>query len=456
MITLFILLYLALTLSIGVYAARRVKSSGDFLLAGKRLPLYLDTATVFATWFGSESLLGASSQMSEEGILGVIEDPFGAALCLLLVGLFFAKPLYRMNLITFGDFYRIKFNRSTEIIASILLTVSYFGWVAAQMLALGIILNVILGTGIPTGIIIGSCIVIVYTFLGGMWSVALTDLLQSIVIISGLIFVTLEITGKTAISNILEQTPSSFFEFVPHGKGTTTWLNYFASWITIGLGSIAGQDVFQRVMSAKSEKVAMRSSVLASLLYLTVVMMPMLLALYARVLYPELLSRDSQLLIPNLVLQHSNSLVIILFFGALISAIMSTASGATLAPAAILSENLLKPLFKNLTDTKFLLLSRLCVIVVAALSMFFAFSNDSIFELVGLSSQMTLVTIFVPLVAALFFKSGNSSAAIVSMLAGLSAWLFALYIKTDINPLLYGFGASISGFVFAGIVIRKN
>lgn len=458
MLLLFIGLYLLLNVLVGIWAARRVKNTTDFLLAGRQLPFYMSTTVVFATWFGSETVLGASAEFAQKGLLGVIEDPFGAALCLVLVGLFFARKLYRLNLLTFGDFYRLQFNRTTELLASFFLVISYFGWIAAQLVALGILLNLISGWPLSTGIVAGTVVVVIYTFMGGMWSVSVTDFLQTIMIIGGLIFVTFTINSKTPIQQLLATAPPHFFDLLPTQQvNITSWLNYLALWITIGLGSIPQQDVFQRIMSAKNERVAVYSSLAAAVLYLTIAFLPLLLALYAKNLYPQLLQADTQLLLPNLILRSGSLWVSILFFGALISAIISTASGAILAPAAILSENIFRPYFTGISDKQLLLLSRLCVLLVTALGLGLAMLKSNIYELVSSSSALSLVSLFVPLVAGLYSNRISSEAAIGSMLAGMGVWLLALQLDTLINPLLYGLLASIVGWIF-GLLIsnRKN
>lgn len=448
MLLFFILLYLLITVLVGVWAARRVHNTTDFLLAGRKLPLYMATTVVFATWFGSETLLGASSEFAEKGLLGIIEDPFGAALCLLLIGLFFARKLYRLNLLTFGDFYRIRYNRQAEIVAAFFLVISYFGWIAAQMVALGIVFNLLFGTSLAVGIIGGSVVVVGYTYLGGMWSVSVTDFVQTIMIIGGLLFVTGMVVWRTPAQDVVATLPTDFFRFTPgSGAGSTSWLNYFALWITIGLGSIPQQDVFQRVMSSRSEGVAVWSSLLAAGLYLTVALLPLVLALYARVLYPDLMQGDTQLLVPGLILRAGSLPVQILFFGALISAIVSTASGAVLAPAAILSENLLRPLLRQVTDARMLALSRLSVLLVAAVSLVMALLKSNIYELVAESSALSLVSLFVPLVAGLYSTRTTAPAAILSMLLGMGGWLLALYLHTEINPLIYGLAGSLAGIL---------
>ncbi|TXK52419.1 sodium:solute symporter [Pontibacter qinzhouensis] len=455
MLVFFILLYLLFTIGIGLWASRRVHNTKDFLLAGRQLPFYISTAVVFATWFGSETLLGASSEFAQHGLLGVIEDPFGAALCLVLVGLFFARKLYRLNLLTMGDYYRIRYDRVTEGVAAVFMVISYFGWIAAQMVALGIVMNQVFGISTTAGVVCGSLIVVAYTYFGGMWSVSITDFMQTIMIIAGLIFITYALTRQASLQEVTAQLPADFFRMTPPDRSAVTWLNYVALWITIGLGSIPQQDVFQRVMSAKSERIAVLSSLSAGVLYLTVAFMPLLLALYARLLYPEILQEDAQLLVPGLVMQSASLWVKVLFFGALISAIISTASGAILAPASVLSENLLRPLLRQPTDTQLLQLSRLCVLLVATISLTMALMRTNIYELVSESSALSLVSLFVPLVAGLYWRKANAAGAMLSMLLGMGIWLICIAYGTTINPMLYGLAGSVAGML-AGILIKTK
>jgi solute:Na+ symporter, SSS family len=187
-----VIVYLAISVAIGIIASFKIRNARDYVVASRRLPLFITMATVFATWFGSETVLGTSSTFITDGISGIITDPFGASLCLILVGLFFAKPLYRMNLITIGDFFRKKYGKTVEVLASICIVVSYLGWVSAQILALGIVFSVITqgAVNVELGMVIGAAVVLTYTFFGGMWSVALTDFFQMGIIIIGMLIVT--------------------------------------------------------------------------------------------------------------------------------------------------------------------------------------------------------------------------------------------------------------------------
>jgi solute:Na+ symporter, SSS family len=298
--------------------------------------------------------------------------------------------------------------------------------------------------------------VVGYTYLGGMWSVSITDFVQTIVIIGGLLFVTGMVMWRTPAQEVMATLPANFFDFTPAASGGfTSWINYFALWITIGLGSIPQQDVFQRVMASRSERVAVWASLLAAGLYLTVALLPLVLALYARVLHPDLMEQDTQLLVPGLILRSGSLAVQILFFGALISAIISTASGAVLAPAAILSENMLRPLLGQMSDARLLALSRLSVLVVAVISLGMALLKSNIYELVAESSALSLVSLFVPLVVGLYSTRATAPAAILSMLLGMGTWLLALYLDTTINPLIYGFAGSIAG-ILPGLFVKQE
>ncbi|WP_425480290.1 sodium:solute symporter family protein [Hydrogenivirga caldilitoris] len=450
----FIVLYILGTILIGVFASTLVKNSRDFILAGRSLPLYMVTFVSFATWFGSETVLGASSVMASEGLYGVIEDPFGASLCLILIGLFFAKKLYRMNLLTIGDLYRNAYGRKVEILASLMMVFSYFGWIAAQMVAVGIILHLILGVPHSVGILVGFGVALLYTFMGGMWAVSLTDFFQTLMIIFGLLAVLYEVSsGFSQVLPVLASQPMDYYRFFPEPTLKDVLL-YVSAWITIGLGSIPQQDVFQRLMSAKSERVAVVASILAGFMYLTVAMIPLVLAVFARVKYPELVSSDPQLMLPTMILEYSSFPVKILFFGALLSAIMSTASAAILAPASLLSENVFKPLLRGLTDKGFLWLTRFCVLIVSLVSLAFALSGDSIYHLVGSSSALSLVSLFVPLVAALHFKGSNPYSAFASILSGFLLWVYMEYILKSEFALISGFFASFVAYTVVSLLFK--
>jgi SSS family solute:Na+ symporter len=424
------------------------------MLAGRSLPLLLSSSALFATWFGSETVFGASSEFLKGGLYAVIEDPFGAALCLVLFGLFFARKLYNMNLLTLGDFFEVRFGKKTELVASVFLAPPYVGYIAAQLVAMGLILNVVAGLEVWQGVIISACVVTFYTYIGGMWAISITDFIQSIIIIVGLVALAFVLSEKAGgVMTVLNEVPKENFRFFPSFKATEI-ITYIAAWSVLGLGSLPSQDVFQRAMSSGSSNTAVRSCYIAAVLYITVAMIPLFISLCTKHLYPDQVAGDTQLALPNMVIQHTGMFIQILFFGSLLSAIMSTTSSAILAPASIFSENLVRPLLKSkLTDKQMLLLTRSSVLLFSVIATVMANLRTNIYELVGESSILSLVSLFAPLVFGLYWKKTSSTGAVLSMFAGVLVWIaFNFIYKTEIPSLVPATLASVIVLIAGSLV----
>jgi Na+/proline symporter len=461
-----VVIYLVISIGIGLYAATRVHSARDYIVAGRNLPFHFIIAMVFATWFGAETVLGISATFLEEGFRGLISDPLGASLCLVLFGLVFARPLYRMNLLTLGDFFRIRYNRQTELVLSICIVISYLGWVGAQMTALGLVFNVLSAGAVSTteGVLIGSGVVLVYTLFGGMWSVALTTFVQMIVIVLGLIYVTW-IAGDMAGGVgpvIAHASAAGKFEWLPQ-LDALDMLAWIAALFTMMLGSIPQQDVFQRVNASKNERVAVWGTTLGGVSYFFFAAIPLFLAYTATLIDPALVARlmeqDSQLILPTLIVNYMPFAAQVVFFGALLSVIMSTASGTLLAPAVTFSENVLKGFWKDMSDRQLLLATRITVVVFAGLVTLYAVASDeSIHGMVENAYRITLAGAFVPLVAGLFWSRANNLGATLSIVLGLATWLlFEMFVPAgDIEPQLYGLIASALGMLIGGLFGAPN
>lgn len=460
-IGIWVIAYLLLTLLIGVIASRLIHSSSDFLTASRRLPLVINASALFAFWFGSETVLGASSEFIQHGVLGVIEDPFGGFLCLMLFGLVFVKPLYCQNILTLGDLFKKVYGPQIERLSSLLMILSFFGYVAAQIIALGILFHTVFGLEEWLGRIVSALIVTGYTAAGGMWSVSITDFIQSVVIVLGLLLIAVHLSGLVSLDTLFQVSDPHYFDVVPTAANQMNWMDYLAAWCALGLGSLASQDIFQRANAAKTEKIAVHSTYLGAGLYLIFAMIPLYLGLLAHQLVPDLTTGDTQQTIMQMIGLHTPIWLQILFYGALISAIFSTCSGSMLAPASLLSENLLKPLLKpNASDEELLRLSRWSVLIVAVIATITAMLSESIYELVSQSSILGMVCILVPMYAALFHpKSQHPLGAALSMIAGISSYAFFEVFPqfAPIPPMFIGFFGSIGALLLGNwIVIRRK
>ena len=457
-----VIAYLLVTIAIGLVAAKRVKSSADFAIAGRHLPLAMIVTTTFATWFGSETVLGIPAKFINSGLNGVVEDPFGAGSCLILVGVFFAAKLYKMSLLTISDYYRERYGRSVEVICSVIIMVSYLGWVSAQVTALGLVFNLLSDGAIsmPMGMAIGVVSILAYTLFGGMWSVAVTDFMQMIILVVGLATIAV-FAGQQAggADKVLALAVSQdLFKFWPE-PNFKDMIFFFAAAITMMLGSIPQQDVFQRVMSANSIHAATRGPVLGGIFYIVFAFVPMFLVVSAMIIMPEkamtLMQEDPQKVLPTLVMEHMPFAMQVLFFGALLSAIKSCASATLLAPSVTFTENIWRQFYPHSSDQQELKAMRLTVLVFSGLVLTYAIvmQGSSIYEMVSGAYQVTLVGAFVPLVFGLYWPRATTQGAIFSIALGLGTWLALM-----LTPAGADFPAQLAGVLasWAGMVIGST
>jgi SSS family solute:Na+ symporter len=442
----FVVAYLAVTITIGLLAARRVKNTKDFLVAGRSLPLYMNTATVFATWFGAETVLSVSATFAKDGLGGIAGDPFGASACLVLAAIFFARVFYRMNLMTIGDFYKKRYGKGVEVLTSLAIAASYLGWTSAQMTALGLVIHVLSGGAVAlnTAIVIGALVVLVYTIFGGMWSVAFTDLFQTIVILVGLTLVAFLVGGQAGgLDKVVAQAAADGkFAFFPASDDTKAWWAMAGAFFTFAFGSIPQQDVFQRMTSAKDEDTAVRGTLLGALIYFVFAFVPVFIAYSAVIGNPEITKlfdsedgREIQRILPDLVLGKMPLWAQVMFFGALLSAILSTASGALLAPTATFTENVIRPFAPGISDRNFLLLLRVTLVAFTLAALLFALNSTStMYEMVQNAYKVTLVGAFVPLVAGVYWHKASTQGALFSSIGGLLVWLAAEALGDGVIP----------------------
>jgi Na+/proline symporter len=458
----FVIIYWVISIGIGLWAALRVKNTADFAAAGHSLPMYIVTATVFATWFGSEAVLGIPATFLKEGMGGIVSDPFGSSMCLILVGLFFARHLYSKKYLTIGDFFKEKYGRTVEVLITLCIVVSYLGWVSAQIKALGLVFNVVSNGGITQewGMIIGAASVLIYTLFGGMWSVAITDFVQMIIIVIGMLYIGYEVAGMTGGVDVViaHAAAADKLNILPDWN-TAAVLGFLAALLTMMLGSIPQQDVFQRITSSKNADIAVKASILGGVLYFLFAFIPIFLAYSATLIDPQLvekyLNTDSQLILPNLILNHAPLFAQALFFGALLSAIKSCASATLLAPSVTFAENIIKGFFKHLTDQHLLKIMRVTVLVFTVLVTLFALNSElSIFEMVESAYKVTLVAAFVPLAFGVYWSKANTLGGLLAVLFGLITWITCELIWPDgtMPPQLAGLCASIIGMLIGGLV----
>ena len=450
-----VLLYLLVTIVIGLWAAKRVKTTADFAIAGRHLPLVMIVTTTFATWFGSETVLGIPAKFVQGGLNGVVEDPFGAGTCLILVGLFFASKLYKMTLLTISDYYRERYGRAVEVVCSLIIILSYLGWVSAQVPALGLVFNLLSdgAISVPMGMVLGTASILAYTLFGGMWSVAVTDFIQMIILVVGLSVIAVFASDLAGGSDKVLALAASkdLFKFLPEPSFKQIAF-FIAAAMTMMLGSIPQQDVFQRVMSAKNVGAATKGPVIGGVCYILFAFVPMFLVVSALIIMPEtaaaLIQDDPQKVIPTLVMTKMPFEMQVIFFGALLSALKSTASATLLAPSVTFVENIWRQFYPRVSDRQELMTMRIAVLLFSACVCAYAIASQGtpIYDMVSGAYQITLVGAFVPLLAGLYWSRATTQGAVFSIVLGVLTWLLFM-----LTPAGEAFPAQLAGFLMAAL-----
>ena len=441
-----VVVYLAGMLAVGFYAGRQTHTLSEFIVAGRSLPPVLLTTTIVATWFGGGTVMGSSGAAFENGILGVIADPFGAALCILLIGLFFARLFRRLKLLTFVDFVDQRYGSVAAVVAAVASVVSNVGWVAGMLVAFGLLFESLTGIPLEVGIFAGAVVIFVYTAVGGLWAVALTDFIQMVIIIVGLclllVVVLADVGGWSAISARL---PDGTFRFVPAEHTGEQWLNYLRAWVIFGIADISSQSLTQRAMAAKNERVAVRSFYFASAGYLLLGMIPVLLGIIASVTMPEL--KDPERAIPALAIAHLHPVAIAIFVGAILAVVMSSADSALLSAASLISRNLLPLVKPDPTDRLSLLVARVSIPACGIVAIGIALNARIVYDLVIDANVLLLAAVIVPLILGVWWPKANRTGALAAMVCGVAAWLLTGVVAPELPGDLIGLFASLAAML---------
>ena len=431
------IIYILIMLGIGWFSGRKIEGLSDFLVAGRRLPLWMATATLLATWFGAGSSMGVAASVYSDGIGSVIADPFAASISLILAGFFVVGYLRKINCLTVTDIIERKYGRTAGIYASVWMLPVYIGWLGAQMMGLGTIFQVLTGIDKMTGTMIGAVVVLFYTIAGGMWAVTLTDMVQVSLIVLGLFCVLPgAISEAGGWSQMLANIPAEQLSLAK--TADASWTYYIGSWIIMGLGCMVGQDLVQRSLASRNEKIAQYSSVIAGVLYMGIAIVPITIGFAARFVLPKYGITDATMggdlenqVLPRmavLILGNLSPALMIIFLCALVSAIMSSADSSLLAGSSLLTNNVIRPLWPHLSNRNILLCTRIGTVVLTIIAMLLAIKVESIYALMINSWASQLVIIFFPVITAIYFPKAHPARTWSCMIASTIVWIGYLVV----------------------------
>ena len=436
LVVLFIVIFFAVRLAVGIWASRRVEDNTDYVVAGRRLPIHMAAASIMATWFAAETLMGASETAYDYGFQGVVFDPFGAAMCLFISGAFFVRLMRRAKYLTIVDFFERRYNKAMIVFSVIAEVLTYFSWTAGQIVAGGAIVQALFGIDPQWGMIIIITIVAAYTTMGGMMADTLLDFFQMFLTAGGITLVFLVMlnavggwggmvtgAGSTYVSEPFNLLPIAGEGYLGY-TGTTGWMYWMAAWMAIGLGSVATQDLMQRSMAARNQATSVYGSYFAGVLYLFFGIMSPLIGIMVYKLSPGL--EDTSYLLVSAAMTHLPPILTAIFIAALSSALMSTSDSSLLAGASAVTENLIPVIIgRKLADRSALWATRIMVVVNAAIALAIALFAQTIYELSIFAWTLLLVGLFIPFAFGMYWKKANSWGAVAAFLGGFFVWILA-------------------------------
>lgn len=463
-----ILLFLAAIILVGKIASKKVDSADDYMVAGRSAPLFLIVGTLFATFWGGGTIIGATGSAYNDGIFGVVEDPFAAGLALILLGIFFVNTLRKLKIKSIGELYNFRFGKFTGYFASSLMIPTYLIWTAVQLLAIGKILNVIFGFNFLIGYLVATAVVITFTFMGGLIAVVWTDAIQMIIIFIGLISILIAgFNAADGVANVFKQAPENFWNILPRDKSIMGWISYLAMWAGMALGNLPSPDIAQRAFMAKDAKTAKKGMIIAGGLYWTVGFIPIIIALIGLtlvnqgVLDQSLLAEDSELLITVLAKELLGPIGLGVFTASLVAAILSSASTSLFATAVLFSNDICKPLMKVKSNTidfdkKMLFTTKLFVIIVGVLAAIIGLLSSNIYDLTIFAFTLQFGVLFFPFIFALKSKRVNTYGIVAGMLGGFLVNIYGVISQASVIPEPWEFYTLVPAMVNFVLIISVS
>ncbi|TDL82831.1 sodium:solute symporter [Peribacillus frigoritolerans] len=449
--TLVVLVYFAVLIGVGVIGSKKAKTSEDFNLAGRNLGMFMYLGCLSAVILGGAATIGTAKLGYIYGISGIWFVTM-IGLGIIILGTIFIKKIDSLKITTISELLGKRYTSETRLLSAIVAAIYTLMVAVTQVIGMGAIINVLLGWNITTSMLVGGGIVLFYTILGGMWSVTVTDIIQFVVMTIGIFFIMLpmSISKADGWGNLLTQLPQTHFSFASIG-----YQQIFQYFLLYALGMVVSQDIWQRVFTAKSNKIARSGSIFAGFYSIAYALAGSIIGMCAFIVIPSISNPQNTFAEMAIAILPAGILGLVL--ASVCSALMSTASGTLLASATLITNDILKQYFmKNMTDKQLLRASRITTLIVGLIAITFSIWIQDVLVALDVAYAILSGAIFIPLVMTFFWKKATPNAGFYSILVSTVVVLAGLFFEglTSTNPIIYGMS---SGFiVLVGISYMTN
>ena len=439
-----ILGYILAQLAVGVAVSRRIRTEADYLVAGRSFGPLLAGFSIFATWFGAETCIGAAGAVYERGLAGGSADPFGYALCVIITGLVFAVPLWRLKLTTLADLFRLRYDKSVERMAVLLIVPTSLFWAAAQIRAFGQVLASASGFEIDAMLTVAATVVIAYTMFGGLLADAWTDVVQGCALIIGLVVLSWMVIRAEGLAPLMSLSPATFR---PLGAEPRPLLAIVEEWAVPVVGSMVAAELVARMLASRSATIARNATVVGGIAYLCVGLMPVALGLVGASLLPGL--AEPEQILPALAERYLPTALYVIFAGGLVSAILSTVDSALLMASGLVSHNVIVQLRPGLSERAKVRVARAGVAVFGIVAYLMALRAERVYELVEEASSFGSAGIVTVVTFGLFTRIGGTGSAISALIAGMGTWIVGAYVAAFPYPYMTSLAAAAGAYLLA-------
>lgn len=449
--TLVVLMYFAVLIGVGIIGSKKAKTSEDFNLAGRNLGMFMYLGCLSAVILGGAATIGTAKLGYVYGISGIWFVTM-IGLGIIILGTIFIKKIDSLKITTISELLGKRYTSETRLLSAIVAAIYTLMVAVTQVIGMGTIINVLLGWNITTSMLVGGGIVLFYTILGGMWSVTVTDIIQFVVMTIGIFFIMLpmSISKADGWGNLVAQLPQTHFHFSSIG-----YQQIFQYFLLYALGMVVSQDIWQRVFTAKSNKIARNGSIFAGIYSIAYALAGSIIGMCAFIVIPQI--DNPQNTFATMALEILPAGILGLVLASVCSALMSTASGTLLASSTLITNDILKQYFmKNMSDKQLLMASRVTTLIVGLIAITFSIWIQDVLVALDVAYAILSGAIFIPLVMTFFWKKATPNAGFYSILISTIVVIGGLFIKgiTATSPIIYGI---TSGFiVLVGISLLTN
>jgi solute:Na+ symporter, SSS family len=445
-----LVLYFAVMIGAGYWGLRRARSADDYLVAGRRLGPFMYIGCLAAVVLGGASTIGGVALGYDYGISGMWLV-FWIGMGVIALGVLMSSRLSRLGVYTVSEMLENRYGAASRLISAIIIAAYALMIAVTSTIAIGTVFNVVLPLSSSLAILVAGGLVVAYSVAGGMWSITLTDIIQFCIMTVGIFFllVPLSISAAGGLSAMQEALPASYFDITAIG-----WQTIFTYFLLFFFGLMIGQDIWQRVFTARSPEIARWGSVAAGVYCLLYALAGALVGTAARVILPDLGSSDNAF--ARITTEALPVGITGLVLAAALAAVMSTASAGLLASSTLLANDVYAG-FISRGDHNKVLVSRVTTLLVGIVVLVISLIVSDVVGALTVAYDLLSGALFVPIVGALFWRRATAAGALASMAAGsvvvvIFMVLDGLFANT---PIIWGMLASLVVFVVVSLLTPR-